>query len=53
MENETLCSPLLLVFVIEVCYFVSTSHQYVLCEELYWLTELFVQLLYSDIHSKT
>jgi len=46
MGNGALCSPLcsplltLLIFVIEVFYFsVSASHQYVLCDELHWLTD--------------
>ena len=41
-----------LFFVIQVFYFVSTSHEYVLCQELSLFTELFVQLLYSDNHLK-
>ena len=37
---SSLCSPLLLIFVIEVFYFsVSASHRCVLCDELHWLTD--------------
>ena len=38
-----------LLFVVQAFYFVSTSYQYVLCDELsYSITQLFVQLLYAD-----